>query len=214
MRSWRRKYGLAVVVAVIVVALLLFGMEARKALRTRKAVDAVVRLGGSAYRSDVCFEDGMLRPGPPGWLTRCAQLLGADCFRDVVHVSFKGMGRSVADGDLAILVEFPNLLDLDLCDAAIGDGGLKHLVGLTKLCNLDLRRTRVTDAGLAHLAQLENLKFLDVDGTHVTRSGIERLKRAIPDVKTIPMFCKQMADWYDLEEEMEKFLKDRRSANR
>ena len=220
MRYWRKEYSLTAILGATVVVLILFGIEATKVARTRRAIDVVRRLGGSACRSDVCFDDGiphgaLIPVNPPGWPTRCAQALGADWFFDVVHVDFRGnyTGNPVADADLAILAEFPNLLDLDLGGTGISDEGLKHLAGLRKLRNLDLRGTRVTDAGLVHLAELKDLKFVNLDGTSVKGWGVDHLKRAVPGVDAGPMFESDMADWRKLSEEVDKFIESRQSAD-
>ncbi len=220
MHYWRKKYGLAVILGATVVAVTLFGMEAIKAARTRRAIDAVRRLGGSAYRSNVCFDDGIphgaLKPmNPPGWPTRCAQALGVDWFFDVVHVDFRGnyKGNPVPDADLAILAEFPHLLDLDLCDTGIGDEGLKYVAKLTDLRRLDLRRTHVTDAGLARLAGLKGLEFLNLDGTSVKGWGVDRLRRTVPGVNAGPMFESGMAARRKLEEDVDELIKSRHSTD-
>jgi hypothetical protein len=216
MPYWLKKFGLGVIFAAVVVALVILGMEAIKAARTRRAIDTVRQLGGAAYRSDVCFDNGfphgVLMPmNPPGWPTRCAQALGVDWFFDVVHVAFRGdyTGNPVADADLAVLGELPDLLNLDLCHTGIGDEGLTHIAKLKKLRHLDLRRTRVTDAGLARLAELKSLEFVDLDNTRVTRRGIEGLKQAIPGLKTSPIVGGDMADWDKLRDELDKFMRER-----
>jgi hypothetical protein len=219
MPCWRKKHGLGVIFGAVVVGLVLLGIEVTRAARTRRAIDAVQRLGGTACRSDVCFDDGIphgaLTPvNPPGWPTRYAKALGVDWFFHVVHVDFRGnyTGNPIADADLAILAEFPELLDLDLFGTGIGDEGLTHVAKLGKLRRLDLRRTRVTDAGLRRLAELKGLAFVNLDNSRVTASGIEGLKQAIPGVTTSPIVGGQMADWDQLSDEVRKFMRDRHPA--
>lgn len=136
-------------------------------------------------------------------------------FFDVVHVDFRGnyTGNPVPDAELAILAEFPDLLDLDLCDTGIGDVGLTYVAKLRKLRRLDLRRTRVTDTGLARLTELKGLAFVDLDNTRVTTRGIESLKQAIPGVKTSPIVGGQMADWDELSDAVDKFMRGRHPSH-
>lgn len=218
MRYWRNKYGISAALCAAVIILILLSIEEKKAVRTSRAIDTVQRLGGSVCRSDVCFEDGIPHGAffpinPPGWPTRCAQALGADWLFDVVHVDFKDnkTGTPIADGDLAILAEFPNLLDLDLGGTEIGDEGLKHLARLRKLRNLDLRGTRVTDSGLVHLAELNDVKFINLDSTIVQGWGVDRLKRTVPGVNAGPIFESDLVDWRKLSDELDEFIKRRQS---
>ena len=91
---------------------------------------------------------------------------------------------------------------------------MKHVAALGKLRNLDLRQTRVTNAGLAKLADLRELRFVNVDGTQVTRDGLEQLRQAIPNLKTSPDYVGgQMADWEKLSDEVQEFVKGKRSGD-
>jgi hypothetical protein len=59
--------------------------------RQQRAADAVTRLNGSAYFSDVCYEDGLPHMSPqenktPGWLTSLSRSAGLDRTYKIVHV--------------------------------------------------------------------------------------------------------------------------------
>ncbi len=138
--------------------------------------------------------------------------LGATWLFDVVHVDFRGTPECnpVKDSDLAILTQFPRLLDLDLCGTGVGDPGLANLARLKSLRGLNLCGTHVTDAGLVYLSELGNLEIVVFNGTQVTRRGIARLKRALPGLKTSPLVggpATSWDDWDELYDEVDEFIK-------
>ncbi|MGM0489677.1 MAG: hypothetical protein ACQESR_23330 [Planctomycetota bacterium] len=211
MRCFRTKYCVGAILVFAVVGLVLLGVKGAEVARTERAIDAVERLGGVAYRSDMCFENGIPHGAfmplrPPGWRTRCARAIGAEWFFDVVYVDFRGYrgDKVVTNGDLAILHEFSSLLSLDLADTEISDQGLKHVAGLTELRSLDLRRTSVTDAGLVHLAGLKRLEILHLHDTCVRGWGVDRLHQDIPGVMVGPMY---ESDWRKLSHNIDEFMK-------
>jgi hypothetical protein len=77
---------------------------------------------------------------------------------DVFRLDFSKSAKKPADGDLALLSEFPELHTLDLAGSPITDAGLRHLYALTTLRSISL-----------------------VD-TQVTKKGVDDLKRALPKV--------------------------------
>jgi len=85
---------------------------------------------------------------------------------------------------LETIAGFRELEILDLTGTQITDDGLRDLASLSKLRQLWLGQTAVTDAGLEHLKGLTNLEMLDVSGTQVTVEGFQRLKQALPRLKT------------------------------
>lgn len=106
---------------------------------------------------------------------------------------------SVADDDLAIVAEFPELERLVLPEG-FGDAALKHLAGLKRLQFLELERSydddersSVTDEGLAHLASLESLKHLDLGAATLTGAGMKHL-RNLNNLDLLEMEKAQLTD--------------------
>jgi len=74
-------------------------------------------------------------------------------------------GSRLANDDLRVLAQLPDLTELRLSKMSIDDRGLKHLAGLTKLQSLDLSQTGVRGAGLAQLSRLTELNHLSLEYT-------------------------------------------------
>lgn len=92
---------------------------------------------------------------------------------------------AVTDNGLAALRLVPQLEFLGLSETAITDAGLTHLEALPRLRFLTLADTGVTDAGLATLARLHSLEGLNLKGTHLTRAGVESLRGELPNCKVV-----------------------------
>jgi hypothetical protein len=154
-------------------------VEMKRARAQRAAIETVTRLGGSVlydYQKEKgqpwnCF-DFKNTPPFPLWLNNA---VGEDCFRTVVQVVFRK--TAVADNDLAILQNFPDLEAIDLVDTQVTGSGLVHLEGMAKLKSLSLWNSPVNDRGLSHLNNLTELRALILDGTKVTDAGMVHLQR-------------------------------------
>jgi hypothetical protein len=99
------------------------------------------------------------------------------------HLSLNG--TEVTDAGLEHLKRLAGLKSLRIAGTDVTDAGLVHLRKLRSLEVLWLHDTRITDAGLAHLRGLTDLRELTVSGTAVTDAAVEKLKRALPKLKTI-----------------------------
>jgi len=93
--------------------------------------------------------------------------------------------HNITGKGLAHLSGLSELEIIGLEGVGIDDDALQHLSGFTKLKRLYLSGTSISDAGLTHLEGLKNLKTLNVEETKVTKAGGDRLKQAIPSLKTI-----------------------------
>ncbi len=93
----------------------------------------------------------------------------------------------ITDAGIRHLGEINRLERLELGGANITDAGLKHLKRLKELRSLNLRDTQVTDAGLKHLRALTSLRHLELYNTKVTDAGMSDLKRALPDLRILPL---------------------------
>lgn len=101
--------------------------------------------------------------------------LGADVrFNSQKNVSAIDFRETeVTDADLALLVHFPYLHELDLSHTQVTDAGMKHLAKVKRLAKLVLFATDVTDKGIEELAPLNRLEFLCLDETKITDRALE-----------------------------------------
>jgi len=56
---------------------------------------------------------------------------------------------------------------------------------LQKLTELKLSLTQITDTDLEEVAKLQKLKYLWLDDTKVTDEGVAKLKKALPNCRTV-----------------------------
>ena len=137
-----------------------YGCEMQKAADRRRAIEEIVRLGGT-----VQYYNPLTNQGEPlRWYSLLRRIHGDEYLGNAVSVS--------------IIYEFRD----DAVDTRpITDAELLHLKGLTSLEGLHLCCPQITDAGLGHLKGLKNLKGLDVSTTQITVEGVNTLRRALPD---------------------------------
>lgn len=204
MRYRKRTCIVTAVFFVLSLVYVLGRIETIKVARTREAIGKIRRLGGEAYRSDECSENGIAMQSSSGnFLFRLERTLGAEWLFDVVNVDLKvyKQANGVTNGDLIILREFPDLLQLDLRNTRIDDEGLKHLACLKKLKGLDLGGTQVTDAGLVHLVTMKELRELYLDNTQVSREGLRFLIQENPNLENT-LGYKEYLDRLEMLEEL------------
>jgi len=132
-----------------------FSERLDRAMQQRKAVDAIIRLGGGiAYDyqkgSSICRLEG--KPRAPEWLR---QTLDDHFFVDVVGVSLSG--AEVTNDELALLQAFP------------------------RLEFVMLRCPNVSETSLASLGKLRGLKYVEVRDSQVTREAMNRLAKTLPE---------------------------------
>jgi uncharacterized membrane protein len=95
--------------------------------------------------------------------------------RLVVSVSSPGTALS-AESLAALASATPQIVDLNLADAALDDADLAAIGPLPAVTHLRLARNELTDAGLAALAGAPQLQFLNLYGNdNVTDEGIAAL---------------------------------------
>jgi len=110
---------------------------------------------------------------------------GLACIQSAAHLNHLIAEHTrITDAALEMIAGCTKLEILDLTGTQITDSGLAHLRSLTKLRELWIGQTAVTDAGLQHLRELKNLETLDIGETRITREAFERLKQALPRLKT------------------------------
>lgn len=133
----------------------------------RKAVAAVMKLGGSASFS---FSNG-------SFLTLLLERRNAEN-------DFMLMEKSIRDDDLKIFASAEMTKGLYLFRNEITDEGLVHLKNLRHLRFLDLRHNKeISDEGLQHLEGLHEMEQLILIGTKVTPAGVNRLQQKLPNAK-------------------------------
>jgi hypothetical protein len=142
----------------LLLAVCLTGCGQTQAVREERAVNAILKLGGSVERDEKL-------PGQP-----------------VVGVSLCGIG--VTDSELRELKDLKGLQRLRLGYTEITDLGLKELKELKGLQELGLSCTQITDAGLKELKELKGLQALWLNDTLITNAGLKDLKE-LKGLKTL-----------------------------
>jgi internalin A len=156
------------------------GYHVNRARNQQKAVETVLRLGGTIKYDYQFEEDGSIpqggtradasRPGPK-WLRG---ILGDEFFCDVVHIYLAE--SAVTDEDLERLRYFPKLRWLSLDKTQIDGSGLTHIERMRSLKSLSVQQTNVDDEFLTYLRHLTELRHLGLARTRVTGRGLENLK--------------------------------------
>ncbi len=163
------------------------GWQVRQAERQRRAVQAILDVGGIV---EYDFESSAANGWRPAWVRR---LIGNDLLHDVVSVQFDGarMMVELRRYDLPTKEQFalalshlgdlPALERLELgIMLPLTDADLANVAALAELRELTIYAQQVTDAGLEHLASLRRLEQFHIDSASVTRAGIDRLQQALP----------------------------------
>ncbi len=99
----------------------------------------------------------------------------------------------VGDADLAVLANFPDLLELDIRQSAVTDAGLVHLRGLAKLRSLNLFRNNITNAGVAGLMAFADMETLLIGGTKVDDAGLVEIAK-LTKLKKLSVFQTAVSD--------------------
>jgi len=127
---------------------------------------------------------------------------GAAPLRNLAHLKFIHLsGAQLTDESLRTFGGMLQLEGLTLQNNHFTDQGLAHLTNLHRLKSLWVDKTTIgssrseprhggghtpiSDQGIERLSGLKNLEELGIQGTDVTESGVERLKAAIPGLKSI-----------------------------
>lgn len=117
-RRWLQ-FRLRTIFVLLTILGLWLGVQANRAQRQRRAVDAILDRGGQVQYDYEFDEDGheiwlAEPPEPPGpkWLRT---LVGDDYFRTVVDVTF----RTATDADMEGLAALTDLIELDLIGAEV-----------------------------------------------------------------------------------------------
>jgi hypothetical protein len=150
-------------------------VEMQQGKRQKKAVEALIKLGGSLkydfeINSSGDLIQGPLQPGP-AWVR---SLLGNDFFTSVVYVYLSGM--TVTNADVEYLNELTQLNTLIIIRASFSDAEMSQLKGMNLLQELGLSQTQITDVTLEYITSLKQLRSLSVSYTRVTDVGLEHLK--------------------------------------
>jgi len=159
------------------------GLEVKRGLEQRHAVQAIQALGGQ-----LLFTDASSFAQRNKWLR---SLVGDEAVLDVWVVAFGS--THVTDEGLVHLRGLTQLQWLRLERTQVSDAGLVHLRGLTQLKELHLEGTLVSDAGLIHLRGLTQLQELHLDGTQVSDAGLVHL-RGLTQLQDLILTGTQVSD--------------------
>lgn len=88
--------------------------------------------------------------------------------------------KDVTDATLNLLLDMPNLRELDLNDTGVTDDGIGVLIRLPKLEALRIARTRITPDGVDALLLTPRIQKIDVGGLGVTPKKLRDWKNADP----------------------------------
>jgi len=187
-RSWRFRFSLRTLFAIVTLLAIYIGFQARRAQDQRRIVEQIEKIGGTV---EYDYQYGGYReplmeaeiPGPK-WLRTW---IGDDYFIHVVEVQF---ARDVKDViPLPLLQELRKLPHLETLvswttadEQNIGDDAMPYVAQIRSLRTLRLNGP-ITDRGIARLAPLKSLEWLMVIGTDVsdkcmpTIAGFQQLRR-------------------------------------
>jgi len=172
-RRWLR-FSLGTALIALTGLCVLFGVQANRAEKQRRAVEMVKRFGGSViYYNEqhlagpVTGKNDFLASLTPRWLRRLA---GEDYFSTVgiVYLDSDANGEwhplaKKSEVDLSLLSDLTELKEL-YCRLPFTDDDLSHLSRLAQLERLELDGTHLTDGGTKHLRGLNSLIELNLTG--------------------------------------------------
>ena len=187
-----------VLIVLILFCALGMGIIVRDARRQARAVQAVIKAGGTVvYRR----EYGNASKTENYRITMCREwlihLIGIDFLDCVVEINLRGVAdddimRSirhltkikilyissceVTDNGLSYLDSFLELEKLHLANTRVTDHGFRHLEKLVKLRELTLFDTQITDLGVSYIASLRQLEELTLDRDRISDTGLLTLK--------------------------------------
>lgn len=188
----------------IAVLCLCLSPHAERAMRQRRLLAAMHKVGGWPHFNCVVAAGGILSATPerPCGPISCRRILGDEFFRTVTMASFSG-GLSTIEFDL-VADDMLDVRGLLLGNCCFTDEGWRRLAGLSRLESLDLRycnvrgpelrnladlshlrslnlgNTNIDDAGLRYIARLNTLENINLESTLITQAGFERLRWSLP----------------------------------
>lgn len=111
-----------------------------------------------------------------------------------VQVNASVHGKAFTRAELAKVSDAvgANVRWLDLSGTAVADEDLAMLTNYPNLQRLHLQRTAVTDEGLTHVAALSSLEYLNLYGTKISKAGLEKLK-AMPKLRQLYLWQTQVS---------------------
>jgi hypothetical protein len=152
----------------------MLGYQIDQGRRSREAVAAIQKLGGTLWFDYQQANTGFDANAPAPTLSWYENLFGPDpaARAVVVHMS----GDKFTDAVVGELHRMPQLREVDLQFTAASDSGLMSLQRLTKLQRLNLAGTKLTDAGMVCLQRLTQLRDLDLFSAEIGDAGLRHLQ--------------------------------------
>ena len=152
---------------------ILASLNANRAHHQRRAVNAVIQLGGEVtYDFDSLAEsDGVVQ----SWTRR---ILFYSFCEPVVEVNLTASDVcDVTDSDLSCLKNLPDLKKLHLVgNRGLNGSGLRHVRGLHRLESLNLGMTGINDDAVRHIPSMKNLRELCLFDTTIGDDSANVLK--------------------------------------
>jgi hypothetical protein len=184
-RRWL-KFSLGGLLLAITLLCLLFGWQADRVARQRRAVEMVERLGGYVAYEHQWYEsppfshyNPRIEPRGPRWLRG---LVGEDWFRTVALVSFeRGIGadrttasvpKPVTIAEWKLLSHLRGLKTLRVTHQPSTDHEVRHLARMTQLEELTLDGAEISDEGLRQLGRLISLRELTIGNDSVVKPAL------------------------------------------
>lgn len=180
---WRFQFSIRSLLVLTIAVAIPFSwlaLEMKWAREQKKAVETLMKMGGSVYYEDTMDSSGRWlgerepsgeEPPDPAYLRK---MLGNDFFGNVTQICLDNL--NISDADLEYCKGMTQLIALSLDDTPITDAGLKNLKGSKQLQTLALERTQITDAGLEHLKGIDRMQYLDLGSTQITDAGLKHME--------------------------------------
>jgi hypothetical protein len=169
-RRWWR-YSLRTMLLVLTALALWLGMQTDRAIKQRRAVQIVERLGGVVHYHHQLTDDPRRQfdwkrePWAPRWLM---DIFGDDYFVAAYEIYVNPAKPSevqISDEEFAMLCDVTSLRSLCLWRMPISDEDFAHVEKLPYLKTLRLDSRELTDEGLQHVASLRRLENLWLTAT-------------------------------------------------
>jgi hypothetical protein len=210
-RRWFR-YSLRTFLLLLTVLCIWMGMTAAKAIRQKRAIEAITAIGGEVRfdydelaknQTDFTFRpDG--EPSGPAWLRK---IIGDDYFRVVVGVGFSN--GNLDDATVIKMIEpLPDLKYLHVASTNVTDNLLPRIATLRNLTALDLNCPQLTVEGLKQLKPLPSLAcvFSLRDGAQRTMNNLKQPTDIEMNETPLPDVIQFLRDKYNLPVEFDSSL--------
>lgn len=146
--------------------------------------DIVAELENAGWRVNVLAQTNNLLEISPTNKSQISEEKLTVLLKAKNHITWLNLGNThIANDDLKIIAQFPNLSRLRLENSQVSDAGLEHLTALKNLESLNLFGNEITDSGLEFLQKLPALKKVYLWKTNTTEKGRQALINGKPKLQ-------------------------------